>query len=227
MSVLGSEPLERAGVRRALEEDGRARVVGEMAAATPHLLRTHRPDVLVSSHGRPEQALDVLRLSRASAAPGPAGVPAPAHVVLTSGLSEHSTRMLLRHGARGILLRRHAMRHLPWAVRAAAAGTVALGPAAARFLVDQYVHPGHTADAVAAARTLLDRLSSREHEIVRLLAEGASNPGVARTLGISPHTVKDHIRGVYAKLGVDNRVQASRVVWQAQVPARPSSRAPW
>ncbi|MET7408649.1 helix-turn-helix transcriptional regulator [Streptomyces parvulus] len=40
---------------------------------------------------------------------------------------------------------------------------------------------------------------------------------MAQALGISTHTVKDHIRGGCAKLGVDNRVQASRIVWQAQL----------
>ncbi|MFB7653943.1 MULTISPECIES: response regulator transcription factor [unclassified Streptomyces] len=131
--------------------------------------------------------------------------------------------MLLRHGARGILLRGSSVRHLPWAVRAAAEGTVALGPVAARFLVDQYVRPGRMADAVVAARGMLKKLSAREREIARLLADGASNPDMAEALGISAHTVKDHIRGVYAKLGVDNRVQASRVVWQAQMPEEPTT----
>nr|WP_241195769.1 helix-turn-helix transcriptional regulator [Streptomyces sp. SID10362] len=70
---------------------------------------------------------------------------------------------------------------------------------------------------------MLKKLSSREREIVRLLADGVSNPDMAETLGISTHTVKDHIRGVYTKLGVDNRVQASRIVWQAQVRAQPAT----
>ncbi|WND36244.1 response regulator transcription factor [Streptomyces sp. BB1-1-1] len=221
VGILGREPLERAGVRRVLEEDSRIRIVGEASkAASP----TVRLDVLVSSHHSPDEALDALRLPRA-AAPKAASfqVSTPAHVVLVDHLSEHATCALLRHGARGILLRGNSVRHLPWAVRAAAAGTVALGPVAAQFLVDQYVRPGRTADAVATARRMLEKLSSREREIVHLLADGASNPAMAETLGISAHTVKDHIRGAYSKLGVDNRVQASRIVWQAQVPTQPTS----
>ncbi|WP_395572789.1 DNA-binding response regulator [Streptomyces sp. BK79] len=226
VGVLGREPLERAGVRRVLEEDVRIRIVCEHSDPASPVIRTSRLDVLISSHRGADEALDALRRPE-PASPGTTDAPdfAPAHVVLVDSLSEHGTRMLLRHGARGILLRGNSVRHLPWAVRAAAEGTVALGPVAARFLVDQYVRPGRIADAVVAARGMLKKLSAREREIARLLAEGASNPDMAEALGISAHTVKDHIRGVYAKLGVDNRVQASRIVWQAQIPEQPTASA--
>ncbi|MFG2545675.1 response regulator transcription factor [Streptomyces sp. NPDC048594] len=219
VGVLGREPLERAGVRRVLEEDDRIRIVCEHSDPAFPLVRTSRPDVLITSHRSANEALGVLQRPESAVPPAAAGpaTAAPALVVLVDSVSEHGTRMLLRHGARGILLRDSSVRHLPWAVRAAAEGTVALGPMAARFLVEQYVRPGRVADAVVAARDRLRKLSAREREIARLLAEGASNPGMAESLGISAHTVKDHIRGVYAKLGVDNRVQASRIVWQAQL----------
>jgi DNA-binding NarL/FixJ family response regulator len=224
VGILGREPLERAGVRRVLEDDGRIRIVDEASETASPMVRTTRLDVLVSSHRDADEAVDFLRLASA-AAPTAADAPGstPVYVVLVDHLSEHATRTLLSHGVRGILLRGNSVRHLPWAVRAAAAGTIALAPVAARFLVDQYVRPGRTADAVATARTMLGKLSSREREIVHLLADGASNPAMAEMLGISAHTVKDHIRGVYSKLGVDNRVQASRIVWQAQVPTQPTS----
>ncbi|WP_217250809.1 response regulator transcription factor [Streptomyces sp. AC602_WCS936] len=178
---------------------------------------------MVSSHHNPDDALDALR-SPNPTAPRAANAPisTPSHVVLVDHLTEHTTRTLLRHGARGILLRGNSVRHLSWAVKAAAEGTVALGPVAAQFLVDQYVRPARAADAATTARRMLRKLSSREQEIAQLLAAGASNPDMAETLGISAHTVKDHIRGVYAKLGVDNRVQASRIVWQAQVSEPPT-----
>ncbi|WCN02219.1 response regulator transcription factor [Streptomyces sp. M92] len=224
VGILGREPLERVGVRRVLEEDGGIRIVRETSDATSALVRTSRLHVVVSSHRSPDDALEALRSSnptapRATNAP----VPTPAHVVLVDRLTEHTTRTLLRHGARGILLRANSVRHLPWAVRAAAEGTVALGPVAAQFLVDQYVRPARTADAATTARRMLGKLSHREREIAQLLAAGASNPDMAETLGISAHTVKDHIRGLYTKLGVDNRVQASRIVWQAQVSEQPTT----
>ncbi|WP_424854560.1 helix-turn-helix transcriptional regulator [Streptomyces sp. SAI-170] len=218
MGILGHKSLERAGVRQVLEDDGSLWVVGEgRPEQAPYVVRGSRPDVLVASHDSPEDALRAVRSH-----PGPG----PARIVLVSRLSEQATRLLLRHDVRGILLRADTVRHLPWAVRAAAAGSVALAPAPAATLVDTFVRPGRFAEEAAAARTLLNALSRREREILELLAEGASNAAVAGRLGISGHTVKDHIRAIYAKLGVRNRIQAARVLWQAQAQAQGQARPP-
>jgi DNA-binding NarL/FixJ family response regulator len=208
VGILGHRPPDRAGVRRLLENDSSVRVVGEgRPEQAPYVVSASRPDVLVASHRGPD---DALRALRSGCDPG------PARIVLVGRLCEHTTRLLLRHQARGVLLRADAARHLPWAVRAAAAGGVALAPGAAGFVVDAFLRPGLCDEEAAAARRALTALSLREREILELLAEGASNPAVAERLGISGHTVKDHISAVYAKLGVRNRIQAARVLWQAR-----------
>ncbi|MEU4486011.1 response regulator transcription factor [Streptomyces purpurascens] len=218
MGILGCQSLERAGVRRILEEDGRARIVGEGAVdQTPHLVRSTRPDVLIASHQDPAEALSALRAYHASE---------PARIVLVSRLTEHAIRSLLRHGARGVLLRGDCVEHLPWAVRATAAGSVALAPTAAGFVVDQYVTPGQLAEEVAAARKLLTSLSPREREILELVGGGASNSVMAKALCISSHTVKDHIRAIYTKLLVNNRIQAARILWQARSQPAPKPSDP-
>ena len=58
----------------------------------------------------------------------------------------------------------------------------------------------------AALRQL--RISAREREVLALLAKGATNKGIARTLEISPNTVKTHVASLYAKLEASNRTQA-------------------
>jgi DNA-binding CsgD family transcriptional regulator len=69
----------------------------------------------------------------------------------------------------------------------------------------------------AAIRSL--GLSPRECEILELLASGQSNKELARTLGISPNTVKTHVARVYEKLDVDRRVQAiEKARWLALIP---------
>jgi DNA-binding CsgD family transcriptional regulator len=69
----------------------------------------------------------------------------------------------------------------------------------------------------AAIRSL--GLSPRECEILALLASGQSNKELARTLGISPNTVKTHVARVYEKLDVDRRVQAiEKARWLALIP---------
>lgn len=53
-----------------------------------------------------------------------------------------------------------------------------------------------------------EQLSSRECEIVELIAQGKSNKEIARTLGITPETVKSHLKNIFVKLDVEKRVQA-------------------
>lgn len=64
----------------------------------------------------------------------------------------------------------------------------------------------------SAGQTPLDLLSARQLEVLELLAEGRPNEEIARRLFISVNTVKFHIRGIYEKLGVRNRVEASRLL---------------
>ncbi|MDX3619437.1 response regulator transcription factor [Streptomyces europaeiscabiei] len=206
MGILGCVPLERAGVRRVLEEDAWIRVVGEGSAGqSSRLVRTVRPDLLVTLHDGPDDALGDL---------GPTAPSLP-RIVLVSRLSERAARVLLRHGANGILLRDDSLDHLRWAVRAAAAGGLALSPTAAAFVTEQFARPDRLTEETVAARKLVNALSPREQEILRFLEKGLSNSHMADALTISGHTVKDHVRAVYAKLGVDNRVQAARIAWQA------------
>jgi len=69
----------------------------------------------------------------------------------------------------------------------------------------------------AAFRSL--RVTAREREILELLASGRSNKALARTLGISPNTVKTHLARLYEKLEVQNRVQAiEKARWLALIP---------
>lgn len=68
-------------------------------------------------------------------------------------------------------------------------------------------------------------LSNRERLILQLLSEGASNKQAARTLGVSPETIKSHMKNIFGKLSVDKRAQA---VYKAHLYGLlSSSRAPW
>jgi DNA-binding NarL/FixJ family response regulator len=62
--------------------------------------------------------------------------------------------------------------------------------------------------AIETCATMLERLTPREADILKLLADGATNDGVARELAISPRTVQTHLDRLYRKLGVANRTGA-------------------
>jgi len=58
-------------------------------------------------------------------------------------------------------------------------------------------------------KRLLEELSARELDVLKLIAKGFSNDEIARTLFISPHTVKNHVSNIYRKMGVDDRTQVA------------------
>ena len=109
----------------------------------------------------------------------------------------------LRGGARGYLVKGQGISELLEGLRAASRGESPLSPAVARFLIDQFQRTG-------SAVTASDRLSAREMEVLRRVADGMLYKEVGDRLGISPHTVHNHVKNIYAKLHADNREEAVR-----------------
>lgn len=56
---------------------------------------------------------------------------------------------------------------------------------------------------------LIEELSAREIDVLKLIAKGMTNEEIARTLFISPHTVKNHVSNIYRKMGLDDRTQVA------------------
>ena len=73
------------------------------------------------------------------------------------------------------------------------------------------VNPLFGAPLTNSGEQLIDPLTDREIEVLQLLAQGMANKQIALQLGISEHTVKFHISGIYTKLGVSNRTAAVRM----------------
>ena len=120
-------------------------------------------------------------------------------VIALTSFSDN-TRILdaLRAGASGYLLKHAGPDELLGAIRAAAAGGSPLDPKAARVLLD----------AQRELRPARD-LSTREEEVLRLVAAGLANKQIARRLGITERTVKAHLTNVFQRLGVTDRTQAA------------------
>jgi len=114
----------------------------------------------------------------------------------------------LRAGAVGYLLKDVTGSRLVEAVLAAARGESVLQPSVAAKVVARFARLD---DAVPRPRPqpLVDPLSERELEVLRLLAEGSSNREIAAALFLAEGTVKNHVTNVLAKLGVRDRTQAA------------------
>jgi DNA-binding NarL/FixJ family response regulator len=113
----------------------------------------------------------------------------------------------LRAGAVGYLLKDVPSARLVEAIRAAARGETFLQPSIAAKVVAELTRLADRPAAPAAA-SLAEPLTEREVEILRLMAEGASNKEIAARLFLAEGTVKNHVTNILAKLGVPGRLQA-------------------
>ena len=127
-------------------------------------------------------------------------------VMLTVATDEAAVAGAVRAGACGYLVKDSPIDEVVQAARAAAQGIAWLSPDAAGALLErvrrEQSHP--VMDPVA-----LESLTSREMEVLRLLAQGKENAEIASELGISARTAKNHVSSILAKLELTNRVQAA------------------
>ncbi len=120
-------------------------------------------------------------------------------LMLTASDEEEDLYKALRAGASGYLLKEKALADLCISIRATACGQAVLSPSLAAKLVRNLAVPSPPPTP---------RLSSREHEILQLLAEGEPNLQIADRLFLSPHTVKRHVANILAKLHQHSRLDA-------------------
>ena len=126
-------------------------------------------------------------------------------VILTGNMGTKSRALAVAAGAVGVLHKSTTIQEIVSAIRQAVAGEPLISPREAAELSRQgTMH--HTSDA--EGRTALQHLSRREQEVLRALAAGLDNQGIAERLFISSETVRSHIVRIYGKLGVDSRLQA-------------------
>jgi two-component system response regulator NreC len=127
-------------------------------------------------------------------------------LALTMHEDESYVFQLLRAGAAGYVLKRAAAQDLVQAVRAAAKGEAFLYPSVARKVVEDYLRRVETGEE----RERYDGLTSREKEILTLIAQGLSNQQIAEKLFISIKTVQTHRAHILEKLGLHDRTELVR-----------------
>jgi DNA-binding NarL/FixJ family response regulator len=170
---------------------------GEQAVA---LARREHPDVMLMDVRMP--VLDGIEATRCiTADPQTSGVRV---LVLTTFDVDEYVFAALRAGASGFLLKDATPEELLAAIRVVAAGEALLAPAATRHLVDAFVSRPSLGRPDAQ---LVEALTGREREVLRLVAQGLSNAEIAGRLVVSPATAKTHVSRILAKLGLRDRAQ--------------------
>ena len=199
--VVDDEPLVRRGLVSILGAQPRLFVVGEAAdgAEAVAQARTLRPDVVVMDVRMPR--VDGLEATRRIVRADPA----PAVLVLTTFDLDEYVYAALRAGAGGFVLKDAPEEQLVAAVRAVHSGASLLDPRLTLRLAERFAPPKATS---AARPTELEGLTAREVDVLRAVAQAATNEQIGRQLGIGEATVKTHVSRVLAKLGLVSRVQA-------------------
>jgi DNA-binding NarL/FixJ family response regulator len=136
-------------------------------------------------------------------------VPGTKVVLLTAIQSPEVIAEALSAGACGYVPKTRAVDDLMDVVRRAAAGEIVLPERDLAAVLEQLKGP-----RVSAAEAALARLTPRETEILRSLADGRTSNQVAQSLGISALTVQSHVKNILAKLGVHSKIEAVTIAWR-------------
>jgi two-component system, NarL family, nitrate/nitrite response regulator NarL len=191
--VVAGDPLARAGLAALLANQPDCLVVGQVAPGTDFAaaLEAYRPDVLLWDLGwEPAAAIDQLSALKE------AGSPRVAALLPDEGQANAAWMA----GARALLLRDAGPEQLAAALVAIAEGLAVFDPS-----FTPVIRPARQHETPPA---LIEELTPRELEVLRLMAEGLPNKAIAQRLEISEHTVKFHVNAVLGKLGVQSRTEA-------------------
>jgi DNA-binding NarL/FixJ family response regulator len=180
------------------------RLVGELA-----------PDVVLMDLRMPRcDGVEATRRIRAQ-------YPGTQVVVLTTFSDDESLFPAVRAGARGYLTKDAGGDEIVRAVHSVLSGDAGLSPSVQRRLLERLSRP--EPEPVPAAGQAPDGLTTRESEVLVLIAEGLSNQQIARRLHVSTATVKTHINNLFAKAGLKDRAQAVRYAYSKGL-AKPPTR---
>ncbi|MDX3227367.1 response regulator transcription factor [Streptomyces sp. ME19-01-6] len=207
--IADDEAMVRAGVRAVLDRDPALETVAEAADGQQALdaVAAHRPAVALLDIRMPH--LDGIT----AAARIHRDHPTTAVIMLTTFAEDAFIAHALQAGAAGFLRKADDPRELLRAAHAVAAGGAYLSPRVAARVVTG-LRTGQLTTG-APPRHPVDRLTTREHDVLALLGAGLSNAEIATRLDLVESTVKAHVSAILTKLGVRNRVEAAVAAYAA------------
>jgi DNA-binding NarL/FixJ family response regulator len=208
--------MVRAGFRALLDSQSDIEVAGEAATGAEALeqVRGLRPDVVVMDIRMPE--MDGLEATRRITT-DPTLSQTRILVLTTFELDEYVFGAL-DAGASGFLLKGGEPADLVHAIRVVAGGESLLAPSVTRRLIQTYV--SRPRPSTKTEHDGLDELTTREREVLGLIATGLTNAEIAETLHLSPLTAKTHVSRILMKLGARDRVQLVIIAYQSGIAER-------
>ena len=201
VGIADDQELVRTGFAMILGSDDEIEIVGQAdnGRTAIDLCRRLRPDVMLMDIRMPE--MDGIEATRTLLA----GDDTPTRVlILTTFDLDDYVYDAIRAGASGFLVKDTPADDLIRAVKVVAQGDALLSPSVTRRLIQEFAAESNTYTSSSG----LDQLTTRETEVLALMARGRSNQEIAAELFLGETTVKTHVSRVLTKLEVRDRVQA-------------------
>lgn len=209
--IVDDHPLFLDGLVATLSADDELDVVatGVDAASAVRGAREHQPDLALLDVAMPGGGIEAARLIGSAS-------PATRVVMLTSSENEDDLLAAMEAGARGYVLKGVAGRELRIILKSVHRGEVYVAPGLAYAMIKGLSRP-RVADPLA-------ELTTREREVLELVAAGLSNAEIGGRLGLAEKTVKHYMTAILGKLEVGSRVEAALLAYKAGM--RPDGREP-
>jgi two-component system NarL family response regulator len=198
--VVDDQELFRRGLTMLLNAEPDIEVVGEASsgAGAVDLAAAEGPDVVLMDVRMPKQSGIESCLTMKDAAP------TARIIMLTVSDDEADLYEAVKNGASGYLLKDSSIDEVAQAIRVVADGQSLISPSMAIKLLDEFKQMSRGERAVSTSPKLTDR----ELEVLRLVAQGLNNREIAKQLFISENTVKNHVRNILEKLQLHSRMEA-------------------
>jgi two-component system, NarL family, nitrate/nitrite response regulator NarL len=202
--VADDHPLFLDGLVATLSADEELQVVATAgdASAAVRAAREHQPDLALLDVAMPGGGLEAARLIGAAS-------PSTCVVMLTSSENEDDLVAAMNAGAKGYVLKGIAGRELRAILKSVHRGEVYVAPGLAYGMIKGLTRP--------RAHDPLRELTTREREVLELVAAGLSNAEIGGRLGLAEKTVKHYMTAILGKLQVGSRVEAALLAYKAGV----------
>ena len=200
--ICDDHALFRRGLSMVLESEDGIEVVGEAedGEAVVRTVEELAPDVVLMDVRMPK--LSGIEATKAIAE----AAPSTRIVMLTVSDEEEDLYEAIKAGAAGYLLKEISIEEVAEAIRSVVSGQSLITPSMASKLLAEFSNLSKKAEARQAVPT--PQLTSRELEVLKLVAQGMSNKEIAAELYISENTVKNHVRNILEKLHLHSRMEA-------------------
>jgi NarL family two-component system response regulator LiaR len=199
--IADDHRMVREGLKAFLAPQDEIEIVGEAKDGAEALLLAQnlRPDVILLDLVMPR--MDGIQATKAIKE----ATPLTQILIITSFAEDEKVMAALKAGATGYLLKDSSPDELKNAILDVFAGESSLSPRIARLLVHEFYQPAAAGQDISG----IQNLTSREMEILKMIAAGLSNQEIAEKLILSVWTVRTHVTHILGKLGLENRTQAA------------------